>query len=393
MSDEVFIEVAHTQVQKHGNKICGDVFLSRKIKEEQRTIVLLSDGLGSGVKANVLASMTASMGLNLTMANASIERTARIIMKTLPVDKLRKISYSTFTIIDISGKGTTRLIEFGNPLACILRNGELIIPERKAIDVDHELPSGQQIYLAGFTPQKEDRIVLLSDGITQSGMGRSDMPFGWGLQNCTTYISNWIAGHEGVSAAKTAEILLEKALEHDKAYPQDDITCGVIYFRKPRRMLICTGPPYRKHHDAVLASRVNQFNGTKVICGGTTALIVSRELNRDIEVDMTSGGKGLPPASKMEGVNLVTEGILTIGRVAELLDKQSADQVEESPAGKIVTQLLSHDEIYILNGTKVNDAHQDPALPIELEIRRNVVKKIARLLEDKHLKKVKMELI
>ena len=393
IKNDIFIEVAHKQVQKHGNKICGDMFLSRKIKEERRTIVILSDGLGSGIKANVLASMTASMGLNLTTANASIERTAKIIMKTLPKDKHRKISYSTFTILDINSRRETRLIEFGNPMACLIRGETLIWPSRVSIGVDHQLPSSQQIYYAEFTPQKEDRILLLTDGITQSGIGREDMPFGWGQNNAANYIAQWIAGNSSASAVETADQLVEKAKENDENTPQDDISCGVIYFRQPRKMLVCSGPPYRKTNDKVLASRVNQFNGTKVICGGTTAQIVGRELNRSIEVDMESGSNGLPPSSKMEGVHLISEGILTIGRVAEILEKQHINELEKSPAGKIVEALLHHDEIFFLNGTKVNEAHQDPSLPVELEIRRNVIKKITRLLEENHLKKVHTELI
>jgi hypothetical protein len=169
---------------------------------------------------------------------------------------------------------------------------------------------------------------------------------------------------------------------------RDDMSCGVVCFREPRKILFCTGPPFRKENDAILADQVNSFNGDIIVSGGTTSQILSRILDKEVEVMMDPVFRGLPPASKMEGVDLVTEGILTLGKVSEYLGKiDNLGKEIAGPAGKIINYFSRNDEIIFLVGTRVNDAHQDPNLPVELEIRRNVIKKIARLLEDKFLKK------
>ena len=124
MIGESFIDVASCQRAKHGQVVPGDVFLSRKIKEEDRVISVLSDGLGSGVKASVLANLTATMALQYTSAFVDVRRSARTIMDTLPICEVRKISYSTFTIVDLDDDGRTRVIEHGNPPLLLLRGAE-----------------------------------------------------------------------------------------------------------------------------------------------------------------------------------------------------------------------------------------------------------------------------
>jgi len=114
-NENYYIEIECHQENKFGNKVCGDVFLSRKIKAENKSIAVLSDGLGSGIKANILATMTASMALNFTKINEPITRTAKTIMNTLPVDAERQINYSTFSILSIDSDGETRIVEYDNP--------------------------------------------------------------------------------------------------------------------------------------------------------------------------------------------------------------------------------------------------------------------------------------
>ncbi len=383
----MFVEVDHVQRQKAGNEICGDVFLSRKIQAENRTIIILADGLGSGVKANILATMTASMAMNFIRVNSPIEHTARIIMRTLPVDSFRKISFSSFTIIDIEGNQKVRLMEFGNPFAIIWKSGLLYEPPREEIHINEGLLK-QTLYTSEFEISLNDRIVLFSDGITQSGMGNENMPFGWGREQLSGFLVPQFEDHHEMPAGELAERVLRQALKNDHSMARDDMSCGVVSFREPRKILFCTGPPYRKEHDAILADRVKNFKGDIIVSGGTTSQILSRELKKDVEVKMDPVFRGLPPASEMEGVSLVTEGILTLGKVSEYLGQiDHLGKEIAGPAGKIINYFSKNDEIIFLVGTRVNDAHQDPSLPVELEIRRNVIKKIARLLEDKFLRK------
>ncbi len=389
---DIFIDVEHHQMCKHGNLVCGDVFLSRRLKEENRTIVVLADGLGSGIKANVLASMTAGMIVNYLILNEPIDRVTMTIMNTLPVDQRRKIGYSTFTIIDIESDGETRIIEYGNPPTLLYRNGMFEEPERQVLKLPFETNLPQKLFYWSFFAGKEDRIITMSDGISQSGIGRMDMPFGWDMNAISEFVGSLIEKNSDINARDISRKLTNQALTNDILKPQDDISCGVIHFSTPRKLLLCTGPPYNAGNDKLLAQKADSFEGAKIICGGTTAEIISRELDRPIDVEMDTARLDLPPVSTIEGIDLVTEGILTLGRVSTLLDLGDMNQEpEDSPAGELLRLLLQNDEINLLVGTKVNDAHQDPSLPVELEIRRNVMKRIARLLETKYLKRVIVE--
>ena len=393
MTSDLFIEVDHFQRQKAGNEVCGDVFLSQKINAEKRTIIILSDGLGSGIKANILATMTASMALNFIKSNSPIEHTARIIMNTLPVDSFRKVSFSSFTIIDIQEGHKVKLMEYGNPGAIIWRNGSCFEPGKTEIAIRDNIVK-QRLYTSEFNVDMNDRIIVFSDGITQAGMGRPDTPFGWGSDNLRAYVESVICGNVCLSAGDLAKNIVNRAMNRDSFLARDDMSVGSVYFREPRKMLICTGPPYKPENDRYLADSVNIFNGRKIICGGTTAQIVSRFLKREVTVNMAEATRDLPPDASMDGVDLVTEGILTIGRVSELLERydQLTDDIK-GPAGKIIRFFHRNDEIHFLVGTRVNEARQDPNLPVELEIRRNVVKKIAGLLEKKFLKRTEIEYI
>lgn len=391
-SKDLFIDVEFHQVSKKDKVVCGDVFLSRRLKEENRTLVVLADGLGSGIKANVLASLTAGMIVNFMALNEPLERFTEIIMNTLPVDSFRKIGYSTFTIIDIDSDGESRIIEYGNPPVLLIRNGESIKPNRNILPLSLKENHAHSLYYWEFQALKDDRIVYMTDGITQSGMGRRDMPFGWEISSVQSFLQQIIGRNPQISARDISRKLSAQSQSNDIQKPQDDMSCGVIHFTKPRQLLLCTGPPYSPDNDKRLAEKVQSFQGSKILCGGTTAEIISRELNLEIEVDMDSATSTLPPLSQMEGIDLVSEGILTLGRISILLEQnQRLEEPENTPAGKIIQQFIDNDEIYIVVGTKVNNAHQDPTLPVELEIRRNVIKRIANLLETKFLKRVILE--
>lgn len=388
------VDVDCAQLSKEGCQVCGDVFLSRRIKEEDRIIAVMSDGLGSGIKANVLATLTASMAVTFTLEKQPIDRTAQIIMSTLPVDSKRQISYATFTIIDIESGGETRIIEFDNPAWMLIRNGRVIGIEKERVNVVLEGGRARQMYLSHFTLERDDRVVMVSDGVTQSGIGTNDMPFGYGDDSIREFICNRIIEDPTVSAHELAKVVIRKSNANDIYKPQDDISCAVIHFREPRRLMVCSGPPYDEIRDKLLAEMVSDFKGKKVVCGGTTSQILARELGLSIDVGFNIDDSGLPPASKMKGIDLVTEGILTIGRVAEILENMQGSEVLGSgPAVAICKLLLGSDVISLVVGTKINVAHQDPSLPVELEIRRNVMRKIARLLEEKFLKEVNIQFI
>jgi hypothetical protein len=220
------------------------------------------------------------------------------------------------------------------------------------------------------------------------------MPFGWGDDATGAYLESTIVENPGISANDLSKKVLEKAKMLDGLKIKDDASCAVIYLRAPRQLLFCSGPPYHKESDKLLADTINNFKGKKIICGGTTAQIVSRELNVSIETPLFDLGSEIPPASKMQGVDMVAEGILTIGKVVEILEYElDLNDQKLGSAAEIVKMFFETDSIHFLIGTKVNNAHHDPNLPIELEIRRSVLKKMAYLLENKYLKEVELRYV
>lgn len=394
MSNYPYIEVKHESKNHQGERICGDVFLTRRIKEEKRTIVVLSDGLGHGVKANILATLTATMALNFTQEHKDIERIAEIIMNTLPVDSVRKISYATFTILDIEDNGNTTILEFDNPATHIFHGNKLKKHEWEKVVLKSEKNKGKELRTYRFNAQLEDRVIVTTDGITQSGLGMGTYPFGWGDENLAKFVEKLVSNDPTISAELLARKVVNIAHKNDNYYSKDDTSSAVVYFRKPRRLLLCTGPPYEKENDTKLANEVKQFDGNIIISGATTADIISRELDKEIEDSFEFPDPDLPPVSFMEGIDLVTEGILTLSKVTEILKNFSnKTSLGKGPADLIVRNFLDSDEIHLIIGTRINIAHQDPNLPVELEIRRTVVKRIGRLLEDKFLKEVKIRYI
>jgi hypothetical protein len=334
------------------------------------------------------------MALNFTREHKEVDRIAEIIMNTLPVCSERKISYSTFTIVDIESSGKANILEYDNPSTIILRGSKIHDINWKKVTLDKGRHIGKVLRTCSFMPEKEDRIIFCSDGVTQSGMGSDPYPFGWERENVAAYASTLIAGEPSMSAVTLAGKIVTAAHKNDAYKAKDDISCAVIYFREPRKLLICTGPPYEKDKDKELAAKVSAYQGKVILCGGTTADIVARELGRTIVDELIFEDPELPPESFLEGIDLVTEGILTLQKVNEILKSyNNSVKLGKGPADKIVKLLMESDEIHFIIGTRINIAHQDPTLPVELEIRRTVIKRIARLLEEKWLKNITFEYI
>lgn len=392
-----FLEISHHQTSKRGESAPGDVFQSIKC-DDGRVVSVLSDGLGSGIKAGVLATLTATMAARCVAADIPLRRVAEFVMRSLPVCSERKISYATFTLIDVAPGGRVRVVEYDNPPYVLLRAGTLMEPIKSEL----RLPRGRGgakgdavLRLSSFVAAPGDRIVLYSDGVTQAGMGTKSYPLGWGDVAVQDYVRDLVASSTGgLSARELAKRLVREAVTKDGWAPKDDITCGVAYWRHPRRLLVLTGPPVSRDRDQEMTRIFASFDGRRVIAGGTTANIVARETGGKVSVDLKDLDPEIPPASFLSGADLVTEGILTLARVASLLE---SDQDDPSPrrnaAHRLLELMLDSDVIQFVVGTRINEAHQDPTMPVELEIRRNVVKRIAAALEAKHLKETRVSYI
>jgi hypothetical protein len=371
------------------------VFLSKKNEIGSRIVAALSDGLGSGIKANILASLTATMLIEFVLKDIPPRNAAELIINSLPVCRTRGLSYATFTLVDTRPDMSVHFIEYDNPPLIIARENGLIEPEKTKIPIERNNkktgPEDEALFYSAYDALPGDRIVFFSDGVTQAGIGKGVYSGGWGIERARERVLEEIERCPLASARDLAQSIVRAARDADGGVAHDDISCGVIYFREPRDLLVITGPPFREEDDPKLAAIFEGFAGPKVILGGTTAKIIARELGKTIE--NPSDYLESPAISVMAGADLVCEGILTLGAAAASLagetaawhNPHSSDSFSRA-ASRFAACLLNSDRVTFVVGTKVNEAHHDPAMPVEIESRRPIIKRIATLLEEKYMK-------
>lgn len=385
----MFIDIDCHQVKKYNQNAFGDYFVSKRYPDEGKLIAVLSDGLGSGIKANILSCMTATMLLRFVeKEEIPIRHAAEIVMNALPVCKVRKISYSTFSVIDVNDEGNAKIVEEGNPEFLWIRNNEVMTPPYETI------PSKtfKNRCLKSYKIKLEmgDRLIFCSDGVTQCGLGNGKLKLGLRREGLIELVLNKLSEEPDISSSDLSEYIIKQTINIEtNRLPKDDISACVLYFREPRTSLIFTGPPFNQKKDADYAQLFKDFKGKKAICGGTTANLISRELNLPITMDKEISIGKLPSCSYMDGVDLVTEGILTLTEALERLEDGNWDI--DNAAGKLIEFLLDSDCINFMVGAKLNQAHYNPALPVEIEIRKNIIRKMATVLQDKYFKKVNIQ--
>ncbi|MBO5385557.1 SpoIIE family protein phosphatase [bacterium] len=385
----MFIDIDCHQIKKYNQNAFGDYFTSKRYPDEGKLIAVLSDGLGSGIKANILSCMTATMLLRFVeKQEIPIRKAAEIVMNSLPVCKVRKISYSTFSIIDVNDEGVARIIEEGNPEFLWIKNGEIMDPPFETIQsktFQNRCMKSYKIHL-----ELGDRLIFCSDGVTQCGLGNGRLKLGLRRDGLIELVLAKLKEEPEISSSELSRYIIRQTQNIEtNRLPKDDISACVLYFREPRTSLIFTGPPFNQKKDADYAKMFADFPGKKAICGGTTANLISRELNRPITMDKEISIGKLPSCSYMDGVDLVTEGILTLTETLECLEAGKLDV--DNAAGKLIKFLLDSDCINFMVGAKLNQAHYNPALPVEIEIRKNIIRKMATVLQDKYFKKVNVE--
>ena len=416
--NDVCIDIDYSQLFKSGQKIGGDVFLLDRDPGSNIITATLSDGLGSGVKANVLASLTSHMANKLSFSPMDLSHSAEIIMDTLPVDRDKGISYSTFTIARIAFADdksfiSADLVEYDNPESLRFSYSEPVEWEKHATKLRRKAAIKEEIvYASSFDMKLGDRLIFFSDGVAQAGapLGsfrdegvsihatpgaphRRNEPQPerlkeWGIDNVREFICGILKQRPAINSRDLARAIVTEAYKRDNYHPNDDITCAVIAIRKPSRVLIITGAPRNRESDKRLGEMIRNFDGFIIVCGGTTAKIVARELNKEVKADKTPSGN-LPPASIIDGIDLVTEGMLTLAEVGNRLeDKVLLKHMPEDPAKRIIKILREIDQAQIIVGTKINDDTEDPAAAAKIGVRFPVIEKIVRSLERNYLKEV-----
>lgn len=384
---DLIVELASAVQAKRGQHLAGDVVVSQRLQDERRAVAVLSDGLGSGVRANVLANLTATMALAYARDQRNPIEAAEVILRSLPVDPVRGIAYATFTILDVSDDGRATVVEYGNPQTVLLPVSGA--PQPLDTTLLREGLPGRQLLACDLVLAPGERLVAISDGITQAGMGRPATPFGWGNDGLCAFLDQ--PGSRLRDARGLSHAVLEAALACDGGVARDDVSAVVCGVRVPRELLVVTGPPYAIDRDRELSERAAAFRGAKAVCGGSTASILARELELPLQLDLNALDSEIPPTSRLDGFDLVSEGTITLAAVLDRLELGRRFDRRHG-AGRLLDLLLTSDRIRFWVGTRINEAHQDPSLPENLAIRRNMVRRMAHLLETRYGKAVEVEL-
>ncbi len=389
----LFIEVAWDSLAKHGEELCGDCV--RVATTPRSFVVVLSDGLGSGVKANIMATLTAEIAASMFQRGASVEEVISTLVATLPECRARHLAYATFAVLLVERGRDAYLVEYDTPSLILIRGGRIWDVPRTEREVE-----GRQIHEARFVLQDGDYMVMVSDGYVHAGVGGL-YRLGWGWQNIAVSVRRWV--QTGGDAYSLVRALSSTAMRLYDGRPGDDSTAVAMRVRRTVVAYVWTGPPADPTQDEEAVARLMRSRGFKVICGGTTAQIAARVLGQELKVDWVppskrggapSRARGTPPTARLEGVDLVTEGILTLGQTVGLLEQ--AKTIHDLPPGedaasRLARILLSADEIHFLVGTAINPNQVADVIRGE-SMRMLYVKELTRQLEQRN-KSVTLERI
>ena len=378
----VSIDVAWRSLNKYQEELCGDKV--EILKTGDSDIVFLSDGMGSGVKANILATLTSKILGTMLREGAAIESCVETIARTLPVCKVRKVAYATFSILQIFHSGQAYLAEFDNPSCVFIRDGKILDYPYKVREIE-----GKKIHEYRFQVKKNDCFVLMSDGVIYAGAGSILNMQGWTWEAMAEYTLK--CTKKTLSASRLAVLLSQACDELYEERPGDDTTIAVARVIERRIVNIFTGPPKDKADDDRLMHEFMRSEGKKVVSGGTSSNIAARFLGKEIVTRADSADPDVPPVAEIEGIDLVTEGVLTLGKCLKLLKKYANDEFDQeffdeldadNGASRLAKLLIEEcTELNLFVGTSVNKAHKNSELSFDLSMRMNLVEQLIRIME------------
>lgn len=376
----VSIDVSWKSLNKHDEELCGDKV--EILKTEDSDIVILADGMGSGVKANILATLASKILGTMFLKGEPIEEAVETLASTLPVCKVRGVSYSTFSILQIFHSGDAYLVEFDNPGCIFVRNKKLMtIP-----DNIREI-SGRKIREYRFKVQPDDCFVLMSDGTIYAGVGEL-LNFGWTWESMAEYTLKCVK--ETKSAARIAAMLSQACDDLYQQRPGDDTTVAVARVIERHIVNIFTGPPEKKEDDERLMKDFMAVGGKKIVCGGTSSQIAARYLNQEM-TNNNDGTKDVPPTANIRELDLVTEGVLTMSHTFKLLrqfdegdiDAEFFEALDADNGGARLARILLEEctELNFFVGKANNQANYDNNQLFDISVRRNLVVQIRDAME------------
>ncbi len=374
-----FLDICELSLNKKGEELCGDKV--KYIKTDKHATIVLSDGLGSGVKANILATLTTEILIRMLSADLPLEEVLKTIIATLPICQVRKIAYSTFSIVQVNCETNHfRTINFDNPPLLYCHRGRVI-----KLDTHTEKILDRNIQIAEGQLERGDFIGAVSDGVLYAGMGVA-LNFGWGWDNIATYIEE-IWEHKSHTARAIVREVIQKTNTLYQGEIGDDATFVGVYVRRRNPLMIFTGPPLDESRDREYVERLLNFNGRKAICGGTTGNIVAKYLKERVDMDLATMRKDLPPIGRLSRVDLITEGILTISKATEYIRNCNCDlsrlPFDNNGAYLLAREILDADSILFLVGQQINEFYQNPLLPKNISIRRSLIEDLVQFLRDR----------
>ena len=382
MIEHLYADIGYQSLTKHGQFVCGD-HIEVIHQPDGSSVLVLADGLGSGVKANILSTLTATILSRMVAANLNITYCVRAIAEALPVCSVRKLAYSTFTMMHITPTGRCLIVQYDNPCIALIRNGEEVPLSFTRMTVDDKTVETVSVQL-----QKGDVLLTISDGAENAGVAPGmSYEHKWGRDEIVQYIAPLCVA--GYSAKTLNTILLDECFSRYEGMPGDDTTAITVYMRTREQINLSIGPPANLEDNEKMMSLFFAKGGKHVVCGGTTSRIAAEYLGKPLVVSEERIDDDVPVAGTIEGVDLVTEGILTVNRVLDyardyLEDNETYSQwcFKRDGASTLARMLFEEaTDINFFVGRAVNPAHQSPDLNISFDIKMRIIGDLAECLK------------
>lgn len=385
--NDLCADIGYKSINHIGEQLCGD-HVDILEPDDNSSVIVLADGLGSGVKASILSTLTSKIISTMVAEGLSLSDCVETIAQTLPICSVRGVAYSTFTIMRLVENREMELIQYDNPLTILLRDGKNYDYPKTEMSI-----GGKKIYRSVIKLQEDDIFIAMSDGCPHAGIGLA-YNFGWKREDIIEFMEAAAAG--GYTAKTLSTILIDEANKLYGGRPGDDATACVIKIRKRVPMNILFGPPRDRDDCNRMMALFFAKEGKHIVCGGTTSSIAAKYLGKKVEADISFVRSDIPPIAKIEGVDLVTEGVITVNRVVEYAkDAIGENKLYEKwsyghDGASLICRMLFEEatDINFYVGRAVNPAHQNPDLPINFNIKMNLVEELSACLKQmgKHIK-------
>lgn len=374
-------DIGYKSVNHFGEQLCGD-HVDVVEQGEGSSVIVLADGLGSGVKASILSTLTSKIISTMMAEGLALEECVSTIAATLPICSVRGVAYSTFTIIHLIDNETAELIQYDNPHVIFFRDNKNYDYPMSEMNID-----GKRVYKSVISLQENDTFVAMSDGCPHAGIGTA-YNFGWKREDIISYLEPLTFG--GFTAKTLATILVDECFRLYGEQPGDDATACVVRVRRRAPVNILFGPPSNRDDANRMMALFFSKEGKHIVCGGTTSTIAAKFLGKTVKPSLNYENSDVPPTAEIEGVDLVTEGVITINRVLEyardyLKNNESYEQWGYKRDGASLICRLLFEEATDINfyvGRAINPAHQNPDLPINFNIKMNLVEDLSKCLKE-----------